>query len=61
MKQRIILYADKGKMLTDGTIYGTQILLADGVNPSAFHEITEAEAKEIFEKEESGNGEENLS
>lgn len=51
MKERIVIYADEGKVLTDGTIYGKQIFLADGVGASVFHEITEAEYEEIQEAE----------
>ena len=43
MKQRIILYADDDKILTNGEIYGKQIYLADGVSADDFYEITEAE------------------
>lgn len=42
MKTRTVLYADEGKVLTDGTHYGKVIFLADGADPSAYHEITEA-------------------
>lgn len=41
MKSRTILYADEGKILTDGKIYGKQILLAEGVSDLSFYEITE--------------------
>ncbi len=34
-------------MLTDGAVYGTTIFLGDGVDASAFHEITEEEYKQI--------------
>lgn len=52
MKERTVLYADAGKVLTDGNIYGKQIFLADGVDASTFHEITEAEYIKIVETEE---------
>lgn len=52
MKTRKILYADEGKVLTDGTHYGKQIFLADGVDESAYHEITEAEYEAIVAAEE---------
>ena len=43
MKTRTVLYADEGKVLTDGTHYGKVIYLAEGVEPSAYYEITEDE------------------
>ena len=43
MKTRKIIYADEGKVLTNGEIYGKQIFLAEGVNEAYFYEITEAE------------------
>ena len=55
MKERTVLYADEGKVLTDGNVYGKQMFLADGVDASAFHEITEEEyekkMQELEEKE----------
>lgn len=45
MKTRIVLYADEGKILTDGIIYGRQILLAEDRDADAFYEITE----EVYE------------
>ena len=47
VKTRKILYADKGKVLTNGEIYGKIIYLAEGVSESDFHEITDAEYAEI--------------
>ena len=52
MKTRKILYADEGKILTNGTIYGRQIFLADGTSEDGFHEITEAEYQKILEEQE---------
>ena len=49
MKTRIIIYADEDKVLTNGEIYGKQIYLADGVDASAFYEITEEEYAQILE------------
>lgn len=43
LKIRKVLYADEGKVLTDGEIYGKIIYLAEGLDESSFHEITEAE------------------
>ena len=53
MKTRTIIYADDGKILTNGEIYGKQIFLAEGVSEDGFYEITEEEyAERINEKEE---------
>jgi hypothetical protein len=53
MRTRKILYADEGKILTNGEIYGKQIFLAEGVSEADFYEITEGEyARLINEKEE---------
>ena len=52
MKQRITLYADEGKVLTDGETYGYIIHLAADSNPEAFHEITNEEYKKIVEEQE---------
>ena len=52
MKTRKIIYADEGKILTNGEIYGRTIFLAEGVDEKDFHEITEAEYEEILRKQE---------
>ena len=52
MKTRIILYADEGKVLTDGEVYGKTIYLADGVDSNSFREITDEEYEKIMQEEE---------
>lgn len=52
MKSRVIIYADEGKVLTNGEIFGKQIFLADGESPYKYYEITEEEYKTITESEE---------
>ena len=52
MKERKVLYADDGKVLTDGETYGKVFFLASGVNAENFHEITDEEYQAILEKEE---------
>ena len=54
MKIRKVIYADEGKVLTDGQIYGTQIFLADGKNESDFREISEKEYETIIAEQENG-------
>lgn len=57
MTERITLYADEGKVVTDGTIYGDVITLAVGRSSDEFYEITEAEYEEISSKQkETENG-----
>ena len=51
MKERTILYADEGMILTDGEIYGREILLAEGMTAEKFREIPEAEYEEILHRE----------
>jgi hypothetical protein len=52
MKTRKILYADEGKILTDGTHYGKVIYLAEGADESAYYEITQAEYDAIVAEQE---------
>lgn len=47
-----IIKAEKGKILTDGNIYGRTIYLAKNRSPEEFHEITEAEYEEIQKQNE---------
>lgn len=52
MKQRTILYADEGKVLTNGEIYGRHMYLAVGESSDPFYEITDAEYQETIKKKE---------
>ena len=52
MKQRIVLYAESGKVLTNGTEYGTVIYLADGVSADSYYEITQEEYEKILKEQE---------
>ena len=52
MKQRIVIYADEGKVLTNGEVYGTAIFLAEGESADNYREITEAEYGETRENQE---------
>lgn len=51
MKTRTVIYADEGKVLTDGEIYGLQIFLAEGQSADNFHEITREEYENILAAE----------
>ena len=51
MKTRTVIYADEGKVLTDGEIYGTQIFLAEGQSADNFHEISQQEYDAILAAE----------
>lgn len=52
MIARTVIYADEGKILTNGEIYGKQIFLAEGVSEADFHEITEEEYEKLMNAEE---------
>ena len=47
----MVLYADDGKVLTNGEIYGKQIYLAEGLSEDGFYEITDAEYENILAEE----------
>lgn len=48
MKSRIVLFADEGKVLTNGESYGTHIYLGENDDPENWHEITEEEHNKIL-------------
>jgi hypothetical protein len=52
MKTRKVLYADAGKVLTNGEIYGTRIYLAEGMGADDFYEIGAEEYAAIMEEKE---------
>ena len=59
MSERVILTADDGMVLTNGTDYGTVIYLAVGADPAAYYQITEAEYKAIMEALDRGENDPN--
>jgi hypothetical protein len=59
MKIRNVLYADEGKILTNGAHYGRVIYLAEGASADGYSEITEEEyEKRIAPQEDSEDAEE---
>lgn len=52
MKVRKIIYADEGKILTNGTDFAKVRHLFEGEDETAFYEITEAEYEEILRRKE---------
>ena len=52
MKTRTILYADEGKILTNGENYGKQIFLAEGESGFSYYEISEEEYANVLKKQE---------
>lgn len=55
MKKRMVIYADENKILTNGEIYGKLIYLADGVDASAFYEISLEEYQKLQESSADAN------
>ena len=53
--ERKTLNANEGMILTNGEVYGTQIFLAEGVDASAFYEITREEYEARLAAEELTN------
>lgn len=51
MKTMLTIFADEGKVLTNGEIFGTVISLAEGESTDKFYEITEEEYEEILKAE----------
>lgn len=47
MKKQVTLYADEGKIITDGKNYGTTISVAIGGDIDKYYEITQEEYNEI--------------
>jgi hypothetical protein len=56
MKILKTIYAEEGKILTNGEIYGRWIALAEDASETDFHEITEEEYKAVMDREELANG-----
>lgn len=54
MTTRKIIYADQGKILTDGESYGKIIYLADKENADNWHEIDLSEYEKL--EQEAGYG-----
>lgn len=52
MKKRITMYADEGKVLTNGKEYGTEITLEIGRSDDEWHEITAEEYAVIVAEQE---------
>ena len=56
MNKRVVLYADEGKILTNGTDYGKIIYLADSVSEYLYYEITEEEYNNILQEQDINGG-----
>lgn len=55
MKTMLTIFSDKGKVLTNGVIFGTTISLAEGESADEFYEITQEKYEEILKAEEEKN------
>ena len=49
---RKVITASEGHILTNGEIYGREIYLADGMDKTAFYEITNEEYNALMQQEE---------
>lgn len=56
MKTMLTLIADEGKVITNGTDYGTTISLAEGVDASAYYEIPLEEYNDTLNDGTRGEG-----
>lgn len=52
---RIIIFADEGKVLTDGVNFGSPIVLATDRNPDEYTEITQEEYEQRMAEAETTN------
>lgn len=52
MEKRVVLYASKGMVLTNGTVYGKIIYLADPLTEYSYYEIPEEEYQKKLEEQE---------
>ena len=48
---RKVIEASEGMYLTNGTVYGKKIYLAEGMSEAEFHEVTEEAYKNVLGKE----------
>lgn len=47
MKKRVILYAEPGKVLTDGSVFCSEIQLAEGDDGAAFCAVSAEQAERM--------------
>ena len=52
MRERIILFADEGKVITDGTNFGKTAILAEGVSSDTFYEVTDEQYQKIVAEQD---------